>query len=429
MVPLQLRTTKMHEKPSPNERIDIFGGALEVIQKEKFVEKGDGKVFLSLHPEPAIGFELHTTALHPPIFYGEVLLKLVDLNVSVLAFVTDMASEQTDNSTRIEGRVWKQIILKTGRPLKVLQFSLINFHARSSFILEAEGWKASISPLPQLNDTVERLKLASGFALTHVANVERSDGSMFTAEQADDILGALFYLLSFARGFWVSPILTTGLDDAGAQAWTFWYPYKSHPWQNVGSWFREITPQLLARVFPGFVQTWHNPMWREPLTLVLDWYMESNTQHTETSLFINQAAFELLSWVLLVEDKAILSREGFDKLFASDKLRLLLSQSSISLAIDARQVNLTKLARESNWQDGPHALTEMRNRMVHPKLSDLSGSHKPKAIRNILGYPVPARAEACELGLWYLEKVLLSLFGYTQRISSGRLMNRFIEPE
>jgi hypothetical protein len=418
----------MPDGVTPDQCFVLYEGDVELTQKEQFVEKGDGKIFLSLQPLPALEFELRTGTLNPPIFNGEAQFSLPDLDEPVLAFVTSISRNHSTNSTMIGGTILQPIVFNRGSALKAVQFRLINFHVQWSLILEAEGWKVSISPSPTLEDTVEHLKPTHGYAITHHAIVERSDGGTFTAEQADDILSVLFYFLSFARGSWVSPILTEGLDDAGSQAWRFWYPYRSDPWETVGSWFKELWPQPLSKVFPGFVQRWQNTQWRETLRLVLDWYIESNTQNSETSIIINQAAFELLSWVLLVEDKSILSRDGFDKLFASDKLRLLLSQSNTSLSIDANQVYLTKLARDSNWQDGPQALTEMRNRMVHPKVSDLGNSHRPKAIKNILGYPAPARAEAGQLGLWYLEKILLSLFGYTERIRKARLKNRYFEP-
>jgi hypothetical protein len=77
---------------------------------------------------------------------------------------------------------------------------------------------------------------------------------------------------------------------------------------------------------------------------------------------------------------------GFDKLPASDKIRLLLSQFGIPLKIPPQKSSvshntvlsssrptpdpikdLVKLAKSSNWTDGLHAFTEMRNGIVHPE--------------------------------------------------------------
>jgi hypothetical protein len=409
--------------------MELYSGSLEITQRDKFVEKGDGKIFLALYHKPRIEFELYTDTVDPPISYGEVSLNLQEFGISVRSFVTELPKNLDQNKSPlwIGGMVGQPIIIESEEALKLVQFHLINFNAKSSFTLEAEGWSISVSPLQNFNNTSEQLKLTKGFALTHTGTLERSDGNTFSSQQAKEMLRILFYILSFARGLWVSPILPVGLDNAGVQVWKFWYPYKTGAWEAVNSWFIELMPDMLFFVFPGFLQRWQNPIWLDTMRLVIDWYIESNTQNTETSLIVNQAAFELLSWVLLVEDKAILSKEGFDKLFASDKLRLLLSQAGIPLLIDPRQVKLTKLAQDAKWQDGPHALTEMRNKMVHPKLTDPKITNQPKRIKNILGYPIAARAEAGQLGLWYLEKILLWLFGYNGEIENGRLMNRYFD--
>jgi len=62
-----------------------------------------------------------------------------------------------------------------------------------------------------------------------------------------------------------------------------------------------------------------------------------------------------------------LGEKGYENLPAMDKLRLLLSICGIPAAIPA---SLSKLAaaakaKENQWKDGPQALTEVRNALVH----------------------------------------------------------------
>ncbi|WP_039962290.1 MULTISPECIES: hypothetical protein [Kamptonema] len=105
----------------------------------------------------------------------------------------------------------------------------------------------------------------------------------------------------------------------------------------------------------------------------------------------------------MVEDKRSLSQNGFHKLPAADEVKLLLSYLGIDLKIPDRLTNLIQLANRQNWVDGPQAITEIRNAIVHPN---------PKSRHKGCGASKETRAEAWSLGLKYLELALLKLFDY-----------------
>ncbi|NJK30432.1 MAG: hypothetical protein HC790_06060 [Acaryochloridaceae cyanobacterium CSU_3_4] len=186
----------------------------------------------------------------------------------------------------------------------------------------------------------------------------------------------------------------------------------------------------MSEAFPGFLQLWRE--WSDLANIVLNGYLESNAdgRFTEHSIVLTQVALEMIAWTLLVEKESVISKDGFDKLPASDKLRLLLSKLGIPIEIppncydcqppysqrDASSLlpNLSQVAKSSqyNWVDGPHALTELRNGIVHPK-----------KLQKVLATNHEARFEARWLGLWYLELVLLALMNY-----QGCYANRLIFP-
>jgi len=175
----------------------------------------------------------------------------------------------------------------------------------------------------------------------------------------------------------------------------------------VTSWFPDLQAQSLKKAFPGFLQRWKSPTWQEPIKLGIHWYLESNAQAggIHGSIVLEQVAFELLSWVLVIEEKRLLSPSGFGKLPAADQLRLLLSQSGIPLELPGSLINLSKASKELNWIDGPQALTEIRNAITH-------SSDQKKRKRILQPSFSLAIREAYELGLWYLELVFLRLFEY-----------------
>jgi hypothetical protein len=79
-----------------------------------------------------------------------------------------------------------------------------------------------------------------------------------------------------------------------------------------------------------------------------------------------QAALELLSWRVFVGERKALSQEGFRRLRADDQLRLLIETCRIPAGVPAGLGELASKAKGMSWTDGPKALAEIRNSLVHP---------------------------------------------------------------
>jgi hypothetical protein len=131
----------------------------------------------------------------------------------------------------------------------------------------------------------------------------------------------------------------------------------------------------------------------------------------EGSIILAQSAFELLGWTHLVEEKLALSDKGYENLAAMDKLRLLLSICGIPAAIPASLPRLSAAAKakENQWKDGPQAITEVRNALVH---SNPAKRKKMFNVRHMIVF------EAWNLSLWYLELIMLKTFNYNANYSS-----------
>ena len=161
----------------------------------------------------------------------------------------------------------------------------------------------------------------------------------------------------------------------------------------------------LATLFPGFMKRWVNDDWREALHEVIYWYLNANhsSRGIDAGIILTQAAIERLSYEFSVKDRRLLTVNGFKALWASDKFRLLFSSVNIPLDIPAETSELQQLAGNSqiNWTDAPHALTEIRNSLVHPE-------HRRR------GQVDSTDDEAWNLGLWYLEMGILSHLWSTQ---------------
>jgi hypothetical protein len=227
------------------------------------------------------------------------------------------------------------------------------------------------------------------------------DNKLITAKAAEKIERGLGLFLSFVRGFFCHPALSCGIAKTGNKVWEKWNNPLVERHRAVFSWFDAHHPKSLSTVFPGFWRKWNDDTWTSTLSAVIYWYCRSNPalSGTDGSLILAQTGLERLAWTYLVESKKSLSHDGFGKLSAADQIRLLLSQCGIPLEVPGNLSALSAFSRKYNL-DGPGAITEVRNGIVHPKPKRALDDHA-------------AVVDTWLLSLWYFELILLSLFGYS----------------
>jgi len=316
--------------------------------------------------EPIIGIGIDSTQMTRVVFH---LFNFVDF------FGTRRSSEQSGNMT----------------------------HAIEHVDLSSDGWQVELKSLPETRSNIERLKAEGGYRLTHIGCIERIDRSSFSAKEAQEYLSALGFFLSFVKGGWCEPVCAVGFDASGNRVWESWSSPRE-PWYTPLSWFDPHNSLQLATLFSGFMTRWTDDNWREALHEVIYWYLNANhsSRGIDAGIILTQAAIERLSYELAVKDRRLITIDGFKALRASDKFRLLFSTVGILLDIPAETPELQRLANTSqiNWLDAPHALTEIRNSLVHPE-------HKRRVQFGNAYY------EAWNLGLWYLEMSILAVCGYS----------------
>jgi hypothetical protein len=229
------------------------------------------------------------------------------------------------------------------------------------------------------------------------------------------LLDELHFLLSLARGAWACPFLPVSFSRTGSQIWQEWALRNVDTWKGDASWFPTYHPDALISAASGLHSRWADPVWTEPLKVAIHLYMESNIHGltNQSSVILGQAALELLSWTYFVEDRKQFSAKYFDKtLSAADRIRHLLTAAKIPTAVPRHLGSLvasgSSLAPSGSWADGPHAITVLRNALVHP----------PR-LPGLLAISGQATLQAWQLTLWYLERAFLWLLNY-----SGHYSNR-----
>lgn len=273
-------------------------------------------------------------------------------------------------------------------------------------VLESEDWKISLQGLPEgaTSEAWNRIKNEGGCFLTHVVKMERKDGELFSGEDAQEQCFLLDNFLSFVNGGRCRPVCGMGFDALGETTWeTFASP---HPVIPPHSWCNPFKASQAELLFPLFAKRWQqSEEWKDCLRSAIYWYLQANTRggspSIDAAIILAQSALERLAYHYLVLDRKMISGKGFDDLRASDRLRMFFSVCGIPNEItdatpDIRQVN-DAFTKKSKWMDAPHAITDIRNALVHPvskkKLHD-------------------CHVDAWKLSLWYLELSVLALCGY-----------------
>jgi len=304
-------------------------------------------------------------------------------------------------------------------------FNFINFMGADSFIniegdssyrlafvdLEYKNFKIKIQELIETSDNIKYAKENGCSKITHVGSVEKAEGLISKDEYAEIAL-ALKYFLSFAKGSWINHVCSVGFATTNEP---IWYEYSSPntDWKSLSSWFGEHNGSSLKELFPLFMNKWDSERWKDTFKEVIYWFLNANdgARGVDAGLILAQTALERLSYEYVVYEKKLLSTKGFKDIWASDKFRLLFSSLSITLNIPSSLSALTKKSKEMNWLDAPHALTEIRNSLVHPE-------HKKHG-----KFDIDIFYEAHLLSLWYLEMSILAICEFNG-VYSNRLVRK-----
>ncbi len=383
-----------------------------------------GSIYLEWSFAPKLMFEIELNVTNFSQDKLEITLQMPNWRSSAKAAIT--YSETKKHENKIVRNVLKGIFLdsittttKDVQGINCLTFKLVNFSLTyplgKTIFLKAQGWKITISGIPEFRNKTryqeaDYFESYDGYAETHEGKIERLDGRTFDSEDIKDLPEALHYFFSFVQGGWIDLILLIGLDNGNNRIWEHWSGGKIDRWQSYFSWFNRWE-ESLCEVFSGFMTQWQNPYWIEVIKIAIQLYIECNKKagENEGAIVLQQTVFELLSWAVLVEDKKILSQDGYSKLPTADKLKILLNQLGINMQIPTQLKALTRLSSNENCPTGPDVLIYLRNQIVHPKRKSNKNGKEPG---KIWLSDVEAKGEAWHLGQWYLRLILLKLFNY-----------------
>ncbi len=284
------------------------------------------------------------------------------------------------------------------RASRAVQFDRCSFGAL--MVLESEHWRICIQGLPHdgTNKAWEKIKREGGCQLTHVAKLERKDGKCFTGDEFEAQYEMLDNFFSFIRGRNYTLVCCIGLDEKGNTTWRSYHPPASDG--EVCTWFDPECGHQAEVLFPLFAKRWQQSQeWKDSLKSAVYLYTQVNTDGSrpsiDSAIILAQAALERLAHHYLVIDKKA-SPNSKEKR-ASKLLWNFFSSLNIPIEIGAATPEIQRAASSFKWEDAPHAITDIRNELVHPV--------NRKVVTDCL-------FDAWRLSQWYLELSVLALCGY-----------------
>jgi hypothetical protein len=254
------------------------------------------------------------------------------------------------------------------------------------------------------------LRDTGGYMVLHSGELKKIKGPI-SFDESNKILYKLNRFLSFINGGRTSPFFRTGLVESEV-VWKDYSQFAIEPFKELTSWSGHLLKIDYSALWKEFTRLYDDKSSEECFSSSLHWYLEANKNagYAEGSIIMIQAGLELLYNWIIVEKKNIIIGEDADKISASNKIRLLISQINIESNIPNSLQNLTRFAKDHNLTDAPGVFAEIRNSIVH------SRKNKRDILKKADKF---TRAEARNLGLWYIELLLLNTLGYT-----GKYLNR-----
>ena len=264
--------------------------------------------------------------------------------------------------------------------------------------LEAGCWRIEITESLSLDDDRKILKQESGCAVTHTGSIKCENGKFFSVQEAENLLKGLQTFLSFASGSACGLTLVNAVDENGREESLMWGSTYVEPWsENKHSWLPlSDGGDSLSEVFPKYWDLFTGNEWNDTIRRAIDWYLNGNSGAIHVGIVLAQAALESLSH--RINQKKVRP--------VAKALRLALQKQRTGDGIPPSCGFLKAAAKQEKWQDGPEAITKIRNEIVHPE-----NRHAPITIEAIW--------DARNLGLHYIELMLLKSFQYR-----GRYVNR-----
>jgi hypothetical protein len=267
-------------------------------------------------------------------------------------------------------------------------------------------WSATLERTPCSYDLTRVSLPINEINLTHRLVLHRKDGLSFSWSDVQTQVDQFLLFLSFANCSQVTAPISYGRTNGALEWFRFEAPDRTFP-TNRRSWATKLTPQQLEEARECFMSATENPFWGSIIRRAVSWLALvdlARYESDEQALFTVQMLLEMLSYVVLVEDAAVLSEDGYSKLPAADRITVLCGYSNQSISVTHGEVEeLRTFCASNSIGNTGELIAALRNKLIHPT----------KKNREYLArVPSPVRRIAVDAGLQIASLTVLKTIGY-----------------
>lgn len=409
-------------KHKPNSPIDFEDVLISHINGRSLDQPITARVVLRFSPNIRTAMESKSVAIEIlDHLEGMPITVTVKDKCDVQVFYSGSWFPRSNNST-LEGSLVLQhspvTVIQRDCMIDSIDFSVLNFpkfyggedkwvdnELLGTTKLTSENMQVLLTQEPSLSKNEQCLRETNGYCVTHTGIINYSDGSKISVKEAEHILLGLRTFLSFARGAACGLTHVKASCANGTQTFFEWGTRHTDSWnQESDTWFRSVVEggESLAQAFAGFWSLYKRHCWQHVLRTI-DYYINSKAGPFHVGIILIQAALELLCCSINGSKEERPMGE-----FLSKSIRKLGLCTSIPPSCN----NLQKFFQDCSGvkNDGPKAIASLRNDLVHT-----TQNHQDNAV---------VQMEALQLGLWYIELILLKQFNYRGSYRN-RLTNTF----
>jgi hypothetical protein len=294
-----------------------------------------------------------------------------------------------------------------------VSFNNNNGFSNTRVSFQSENYSIDIDKALDYNKRLKKLEFKGGF-LTLYSGVLKAKTGNISIEDSEKFFECFDLFITFLMGRRVSTTFHTGVLNEKEE----WFDFSNKTneiYAKPESWTLNYSIEGINELFKEFSILWEDENDKDFLRTVVHWYVEANNNsgYTEGSIIMAQTALELIYNWLLIEKKQLIMGNDAEKISASNKIRLLLSEIKIDKNIPDSLNNLKDLISSNNNyknSDAPEIIVLIRNAIIHSQL---------KKRETLAKITVKAKAEALKLYIWYIELSILYILKY-----KGKYTNR-----
>lgn len=412
-----VHSIKMSE---PNEDIPIYKGNFELRGKD-FLLSVTGEISFSWFPKTVARFKGTVNQTTDDLRQLFTVGARPDLQVFIAGLVFGnciISNINISQERTLEGYINGDAVLGD----KSISVSKIKFHLPNFIDLKGistkskvedginvgpnrleftnEEFKIILDKNPDFDNASKQLDAKGGYMSLYNGEITKTKGSISFSDM-QSIVYCLFNFLSFVNGKRCSPIFLQGIHEDEV-IWTDYTNRFIDQHKTISTWIDRYDTLFLNEIWQNFTLLWKEENHKNFLITAVHWYIEANAQSgfCEGSIIMAQTDLELLYNWLIVETTKLLLGKDAESISASNKIRLLLSHISVNNQIPEA---LAELKSNTDYIDGPEAIVQIRNALVH--------GQEEKRKKLILINDI-AKFEVLNLATLYIELAILYILRY-----------------